>query len=94
MRFTQSKHVLRWRIFDRTYYEGHGLMTHHAKYLAIGKPKPNSNSPLEGTSPLTTTRLRYFHISTSDDADQSPRKQACAMLFLAVSESCPSSAVN
>ena len=66
-------------------------MTREGNIWQSGLIKPNSKTPLERTLPLMTTRLRYFHISTSDDADQSPRKP-CAMLFLAVSESCPSSA--
>ena len=51
-------------------------MTREGNIWQSGTPKPNLNSPLERTSPLMTTRLRYFHFSTSDDADQSPRKQA------------------
>ena len=31
-----------------------------------------------------TTRLRYFHISTSDDADQSPRKQALRRCYFSL----------
>ena len=34
MRFTQSKHVLRWRIFDRTYTKARSNDS-SSKYLAI-----------------------------------------------------------
>ena len=39
MRFTQSKHVLRWRIFDRTYTKARSNDSRMMNYLAIGHSK-------------------------------------------------------
>ena len=38
-------------------------MTREGNIWQSGTPKPNLNSPLERTSPLMTTRLRYFHFN-------------------------------
>ncbi len=59
MRFTQSKHVLRWRIFDRTYTKARSNNS-SSKYLAI-----------KAKAKLEFTAGRNF---TSDDHASKPAR--------------------
>jgi len=56
-------------------------MTREGNIWQSGTPKPNLNSPLERTSPLMTTRLRYFHFNLGSRRSKSTQASLARCYF-------------